>query len=132
MEKGANFVLSESCTEAFSHFKPHLVEASVLAYLAYNGNYILHTDASQEGLGAVLSPVSQGIERMIAYSSQALLRPERNYCIICKELLASLSAVGHFHPYLDSREFVIWTDHASNPCNGSFSSRTGKTNYNVT
>ena len=112
-EKGAKFVWSENCTKAFNHLKQRLIEAPVLAYPAETGQFILDTDASQGGLGAVLSQVQQGVERVIAYYSRALSKPERNYCVTRKELLALLSAVGHFHPYLYGREFVIRVDHAS-------------------
>ena len=112
-EKREKFVWSESCIEAFIHLEQRLVEASALVYPTDDGNYILDMDASQERLGAVLSQVQQGVERVIAYYNRALLRPEQNYCVTCKELLALLSAVGHFHPYLYGREFVIQVDHAS-------------------
>ena len=66
-EKREKFVWSESCIEAFIHLEQRLVEASALAYPTDDGNYILDMDASQERLGAVLSQVQQGVERVIAY-----------------------------------------------------------------
>ena len=53
------------------------------------------------------------MERVIAYYSRAMSRPERNYCVTHKELLAMLSAVSHFHPYLYGRKFLVRTDHSS-------------------
>lgn len=70
-------------------------------------------DASNVGIGAVLSQVHQGDERVIAYYSQALSKPERNYCTTRRELLAIVKAIDHFHPYLYGRKFTITTDHAS-------------------
>ena len=50
---------------------------------------------------------------MIAYYSTTLSRPERNYCVTHKELLAIIRAVKHFHPYLYGRKFLLRTDHAA-------------------
>ena len=101
------------CQEAFLKLKGCLTSTPVLAYPTDDGMYTLDTDASQEGLGAVLSQTQEGVERVIAYYSRAMSRPERNYCVTRKELLAMLSAVSHFHPYLYGRKFLVRTDHSS-------------------
>ncbi|GFR23049.1 retrovirus-related Pol polyprotein from transposon 412, partial [Trichonephila clavata] len=69
--------------------------------------------ASRESIGAVFSQEIDGQERVIAYFSKCLSRPERNYCVTRKELLAIVKAVEHFHPYLYGRRFLLRTDHAS-------------------
>ena len=74
---------------------------------------MLDTDASNVGIGVVLSQVHQGYERVIAYFSQALSKPERNDCTIRHELLLIVKAIDHFHPYLYGRNFTIRTDHGS-------------------
>ena len=51
--------------------------------------YILDTDASAVGVGAVLSQVQEGQERVIAYFSKTLNNAERNYCVTRRELLLS-------------------------------------------
>ncbi|GFV58470.1 retrovirus-related Pol polyprotein from transposon 17.6 [Trichonephila clavipes] len=51
--------------------------------------------------------------RVIAYFSKRLFKPERNYCVTRKELLAIVNAVEHFHPYLYCGSFMLRTDHAS-------------------
>ena len=68
---------------------------------------MLDTDASNYGVGAVLSQVQGGEERVIAYYSQVLSRPERQYCTTRRELLAVVKAVKHFHPYLYGRTFTL-------------------------
>ena len=51
--------------------------------------FILDTDASDTGIGAVLSQTSSdGNERVIAYGSRLLTKPERQYCVTRRELLA--------------------------------------------
>ena len=52
-----------------------------------NGQFVLDTDASDYAIGAVLSQVQNGVERVIAYGSRALSQAEKN-CITDKELLA--------------------------------------------
>ena len=70
-------------------------------------------DASNVGIGAVLSQVHQGNERVIAYYSLVLSKQERNYCTTRRELLAIVKATDHFHPYLYGRKFTIRTIHTS-------------------
>ena len=60
-----------------------------------------------------MSQCIDGQERVIAYWSKCLSKPERNYCVTRKELLAIVKAVEHFHHYLYGRKFVLRTDHAS-------------------
>eukprot|EP00731_Ephydatia_muelleri_P039166 Em1164g1a len=80
----------------------------------YNRRYILDTDASDTGIGAVLSQISdEGSERVIAYASRSLSRPEQRYCVTRKELLAVVSFVQQFRQYLLGREFTLRTDHGS-------------------
>ena len=89
------------------------MSAPVLAYPRTTEPFLLDTDASNVGVGAVLSQVHDGEERVIAYYSHALSRPERNYCTTRRELLAVVRAIENFHPYLYGRLFTVRTDHAS-------------------
>ncbi len=95
--------------------KSALTKAPVLAYPdpVAGGEFILDTDASDLGIGAVLSQRQAGEERVIAYFSRVLSRPERRYCVTRKELLAAVKAIRHFYPYLYGKKFLLRTDHSA-------------------
>ena len=111
--KDTKFQWSEECQVAFNSLKQALISAPVLGYPDPALEYILDTDASLEGIGAVLSQVQGGKERVISYYSRALDKSERNYCVTRRELLAVVMAVAHYRPYLYGKKFLIRTDHAS-------------------
>ncbi|GFV68415.1 retrovirus-related Pol polyprotein from transposon 412 [Trichonephila clavipes] len=59
----------------------------------------MDTDASHESIGAVLSQEIDGQQRVIAYFSKCLSKPERNYCVTRKELLAILGGLQRLQEY---------------------------------
>ena len=75
--------------------------------------YVLDTDASDHSIGAVLSQVQAGEERVIAYGSRTYGNAEVNYCTTRKKLLAVLYFMKLFKQYLLGREFLVRTDHAA-------------------
>ena len=112
-EKDRKFLWTLECEEAFLALKAALTTPPVLGYPAESGSYILDADASAVGIGAVLSQIQDGTERVIAYYSSTLEHRERQYCVTRRELLAIVKSVKHFHPYLYGRHFLIRTDHGS-------------------
>lgn len=108
-----SFRWSEAEENAFQALKAKVITAPVLAYPKAGAQYILDTDASLDGAGAVLSQVQEGEERVVAYYSKTFSPPQRNYCVTRRELLAVILAVGHFRPYLYGQKFKLRTDHAS-------------------
>ena len=60
----------------------------MLAFPTQTGEFILDTDASHSSIGAVLSQIQEGQEKVIAYASNKLSKTERFYCVTRKELLA--------------------------------------------
>ena len=107
------FSWDEKCTAAFKHLKHVLTHSPVLAYPNPDAEFILDTDASSCGIGAVLSQNTDGVERVIAYYSRSMAPSERNYCTTRRELLAVVEAVRHFHHFLYGTAFCIRTDHAA-------------------
>ena len=112
-EKGQPFVWSEACDTAFIELKERLQEAPILAYPIPDLDYILDTDASNEGIGAVLSQVIDGEERVICYASRVLNKAEKNYCTTRKELLAVVVFLKQFRQYLYGQRTTIRTDHGA-------------------
>lgn len=112
-EKGRRFKWSEACQVAFEHLKAKLISAPVLAYPDPSQPFILDTDASDTGIGAVLSQVVDGVEQVIAYASRALTKQERKYATTKKELLSMVTFTKYFKHYLLGKEFILRTDHNS-------------------
>jgi transposase InsO family protein len=98
---------------AFEELMVALSTAPVLAFPVPDAPYILDTDASLTGVGAVLSQEVDGKEMVLGYYSESLSMEERNYCVTRRELLAVIKALRHFHCYVFRRRFTIRTDHSS-------------------
>ena len=111
--KRAHFEWNEKCQQAFEELKNRLVSSPILAMPEDEGTFRLDTDASNESIGAVLSQVQDGQERVIAYASRLLTKPERNYCVTRRELLAVVYFIKQFRVYLLGRHFLLRTDHAA-------------------
>ena len=112
-EKNAPFDWSEANQQAFEQLKTALSLTPVLSYPIPGKDFVLDTDASNEGIGAVLSQIVDGNEKVIAYYSRTLSKPERNYCVTRRELLAIVDSIKHFHKYLYGQKFLLRTDHAA-------------------
>jgi len=87
--------------------------APILSMPQDEGTYYLDNDASDVGLGAVLSQDQNGQEVVLAYASRTLSRPERNYDVTRRELLAVVCGLKNYRQYLLGRHFVIRTDHSA-------------------
>ena len=85
----------------------------MLAYPNFSRPFVLHTDASGQGLGAVLKQeATDGQMHPVAYASHTLSKHEKNYGITELEALGVVWALCHFRAYLLGHPCVVMTDHA--------------------
>ena len=99
------------CEEAFQILKHRLSESPVLKVPDFNKPFVVRTDASDVGIGALLAQTDEnGHEHPIAFASRKLKPREQKYVVIEKECLAIIWALG-FYPYLYRQHFIIETDH---------------------
>ncbi|CAC5395325.1 unnamed protein product [Mytilus coruscus] len=75
-----------------------LMSVPILGYPDMTKQFILDTDASGFGIGAVLSQIHEGKEVVVAYYSKSLSKAQRQYCVTRRELLAVISSIKNFHP----------------------------------
>ena len=112
-EKNIPFVWSDDCQRSFDSLKSTLVSTPVLAYPDFSKEFILDTDASATGMGAVLSQVKDGQEVVIAYASKKFSKAQKNYSATRREMLALVTFVQHFRHYLLGKTFRVRVDHSS-------------------
>ena len=91
----------------------------ILAFPHPGVPFIVDADASNVGISAVLSQEIDGIERVTAYGSCALSKLERQYCITQRELLAIVTFLKQFRPYLLGRHFQVRTRRSTGPLVGA-------------
>ena len=103
---------TEAADSAFEHLKKLCISTPILVYPDYKLPFVLHTDSSSEGLGAVLYQKQNGKLRVIAYASRSVSKSESHYPAHKLEFLALKWAVCEkFHEYLyGSNLFEVYTD----------------------
>ena len=103
---------SEAAQSALEVLKELCINAPILAFPDYKLPFILHTDSSTEGLGAVLYQRQEGKLRIIAYASRSVTKTVSNYPAHKLEFLALKWAICEkFHEYLyGSTPFEVYTD----------------------
>nr|XP_039270990.1 uncharacterized protein K02A2.6-like [Styela clava] len=100
------------CEKAFLEAKKLMTSSTVLTHYDPSLTLKLASDASQYGLGAVMSHVMKdGSERPIAFASKSLTETQRKYSQIEKEALAIIWGVKKFYCYVCGRKFTLVTDH---------------------
>ena len=87
----------------------------LLHYRGWKDNraYLLDSDASNVGLGVVLSQEQDGAWKVIGYASRTLNAAEKNYCTTRLELLAVKFGLTQFRHLLLCRKFFVRTDHSA-------------------
>ena len=97
--------------DSFDLLKELLCSAPVLRHPDFSLPFIVTTDASGYGLGAVLSQEFPDGEHPIAYASTTLQDEHTRYAVIEREGLAMCWGIIHFEEYLLAAPFVAYTDH---------------------
>ena len=105
-------IWDEPLVRAYKTLKAALTSNPVLRLPDFSKSFLLQTDASDKGLGAILLQEHDGEKFPIVFLSRKLTPPEQNYSVIERECLALVWAVKSLDTYLQGREFVILTDHA--------------------
>ena len=110
--KDALFRWDEQCQKSFDHLKDLLIQAPLLVFPDFAKPFVLETDASGQGLGAVLGQQQEsGLVAPIAYASRTLQKHEQNYGVTELEALGVVWAIRHFRPYLYGHACKVYTDH---------------------
>lgn len=95
-KKNQPFVWVTRQQSAFEELKGRLTTAPIFELPSDDCEYILDCDASNLALGAVLSKMQDGDERVVAYGSTLLSNAEKNYCVTRKELLAVVYFIRYY------------------------------------
>lgn len=104
----------EAQNKSFAELKKALMQEPLLVPFKRDGIYRVTTDASKEGVGAVLEEIQEGkVEGVVAYFSKSLQGAQKNYPAGELELLGIIEALRHFKYLLHGKEFTLRTDHIS-------------------
>jgi hypothetical protein len=109
--KGTEWRWGKVEQEAFENLRDQLCELPILRHPDFKLPFILQTDASGYGLGAVLSQEFEDGEHPIVYASRSLEDREMHYEVIEKEALAIAWGIHQFRHYLLGKPFRVQTDH---------------------
>ena len=112
-EKDKRFSWGPDQEKSVVALKEALCSAPVLAYPLPDEPFILDTDASDVGIGAVLSQIQNGEERVIAYGSRSLTKAEKNYCVTRREMLAVVYFTDYYRHFLLGHPFRVRTDNSA-------------------
>ena len=110
IKKGRKYEWTPKCEENFQELKRRLTSAPILIIPDVDaGNFVIYSDASKIGLGAVL--MQNG--KVVAYASRQLKNHEQNYPTHDLELAAVVFALKIWRHYLYGNRCEIYTDHQS-------------------
>ncbi len=115
-KKHSMFEWTSVCEESFTTLKNLLASPPILVYPKFGASqsFVLETDASTVGLGAVLSQEQDdGTIHPVAYASRSVDKHERNYGISELKTLGLVWALRYFRHYLIGHPCLVYTDHAA-------------------
>ncbi|KAJ1133341.1 hypothetical protein NDU88_011636 [Pleurodeles waltl] len=101
-----------NCQKAFEELKQAMCSAPVLKSPCYSKKFYVQTDASELGVGAVLSQHnSEGQDQPVAFISRRLTPREKRWSAIEREAFAVVWSLKKLRPYLFGTHFIVQTDH---------------------
>ncbi|XP_078234835.1 uncharacterized protein LOC144583831 [Pogona vitticeps] len=104
---------TSDCEAAFQRLKEALINYPVLRAPDFDREFIIYTDASNSGVGAVLCQEDEnGDQHPVSYLSRKLQKGERHLATVEKECLAIVYAIRKAKPYIWGRHFILCTDHS--------------------
>ncbi|GFW38991.1 retrovirus-related Pol polyprotein from transposon 297 [Trichonephila clavipes] len=110
--KKGEITWTTECENAFRELKGKLIDKPILYAPNFEREFIVQTDASNAGMGAVLTQLTeQGEEHPIHYLSKKFLEVDKRYCTTEKECARIVFAIKRLHYYLDGNSFLVMTDH---------------------
>ncbi|KAJ1081874.1 hypothetical protein NDU88_002047 [Pleurodeles waltl] len=112
LKNKAKFIWSKHCQNAFQNFKKDICNAQFLKGFDPKCKAIVTTDASNKGLGAVLTQCDDGNkEWVVAFASRSLTPAEEKYSVIERETLACVWALNHFRQFVWGLHVLLRSDH---------------------
>lgn len=102
---------TENANSSFENLKEVMYSDLVLALPRFDSDFIVTSDASENGYGAVLEQIIDDEKRIIAYFSKCYTKAQHNYATCEKELLSIVMAVEYWKTYLYGRKFINYSDH---------------------
>ena len=108
-----SFQWSPSLDEAFKRLKTAIIHAKLLSVPRPDLPLLLATDASNEGIAAMLYQIDGDKQLFLSFESRALKEAERNYHANKKELLAIVFGLLKNQHIVQGRHFTLLTDHHS-------------------
>ena len=106
LKKESKFTWNETDTKILSDIEKELREETVLHHPDINRRFVIKTDASNLGMGAILEQDN----RIIRYYSYKWKDSEKNYTIVEKEMFAIVRALRDFHNIIYGSILEIFTD----------------------
>ncbi|CAI5683364.1 unnamed protein product [Oreochromis niloticus] len=112
LRKDCSFHWNKAAQVAFDQVKKLIVHSPALVMFDPSKPTIVSTDASDYGVGAVLTQLDgNNAEQTVAFASRSLSDAERKYSIVEKEALACVWAAEKWRTWLWGRKFLLRTDH---------------------
>lgn len=124
LKKDTKWNWSDECQNTFNDCKREILSAKVLVHYDQKKPIVVTCDASDQGIGAVLSHRIDGHERPVFFVSRTLTKAEKKYPILHREALAVVFAMERFYKYVYGHFVEIFSDHK--PLEGIFGAKKGE------